>query len=64
MAPERKPVGGRRELPMPFQIVRFIEVGPNRLEIEATLIYRLDLGKNRAETIHDGLCIDCRGGYL
>jgi hypothetical protein len=28
------------------------------------LVYRLDLGKNRAETIHDGLCIGCRGGYL
>ena len=26
-----------------------------RLETDTTLIYRLDLGKNRAETIHDGL---------
>lgn len=34
-----------------------------RLEIDPALVYRLDLGKNRAETIHDGLCIDIRGGY-
>jgi hypothetical protein len=28
------------------------------------LVYRPDLGKNRTEAIHDGLCIDCRGDYL
>jgi len=27
------------------------------------LVYLLDLRKNRAETVYDGLCIDFRGGY-
>jgi hypothetical protein len=27
------------------------------------LVYLLDLGKNRVETVHHGLCIDFRGGY-
>ncbi len=32
--------------------------------LQAGLVYRLDLGKDRAEAIHDGLCIGSRGGYL
>lgn len=44
-----------------FDILQ-VKLAVDRVPVPA-LVYLLDLGKNRVETVHHGLCIDFRGGY-